>query len=119
MLSVLPELAGLDVDAIALLDTPRTFIVPLGEPHVSETRVEVDPIELRVSQTGQWWYFGVVKVTAHEANSAVTRSVYNIAPGLSAWLVPFVHRHDQAALESAHESFLRAIREQLTRTGES
>ena len=56
---------------------------------------------------------------ADEAGSAVTRSVYNIAPGLSAWLVPFVHRHDQAALESAHESFLRAIRDKLTRTGES
>ena len=119
MLSVLPELAGLDVDAIALLDAPRTFIVPLGEPPVSTTRVEVDPIELQVSQAGQWWYCGVVKVTAHGAGSAVTRSVYNIAPGLSAWLVPFVHRHDQAALESAHVLFLRAIRERVNRTSES
>jgi len=39
-------------------------------------------------------------------------------PGLSAWVVPFVHRHDQAALELAHE-FPRALREQLTRTGAS
>ena len=115
MLSVLPELSGLDVGTIVRLDTPRTFIVPLGEPPVSKTRVEVDPIERQVSQTGQWWYCGVVKVTAHAAGSAVTRAVYNVAPGLSAWLVPFVHRHDQAALEFAHESFLRASREELAR----
>lgn len=116
MLSVLPELSGLDVGTIVRLDTPRTFIVPLGEPPVSQTRVDVDPIELRVSQTGQWWYCGVVKVTAHAAGTAVTRSVYNVAPGLSAWLVPFVHRHDQVALEFAHESFLRAIGEVLTKS---
>jgi len=116
MLSVLPELSGLDLAALLQLDAPRTFIVPLGEPPVSTTRVEVDPLELQVSQAGQWWYCGVVTVTARDGGpSAVTRSVYNIAPGLSAWLVPFVHRHDQAALELAHESFLGAIREQLTR----
>ena len=117
LLSVLPEVAGLDAELIAKLGAPRTFIVPLGDPPVSKTSVEVDPVDLQVSQAGQWWYCGVVKVTAHESGSAVTRFVFNIAPGLSTWLVPLVHRHDQAALELAHDALLRAIREQLARAG--
>ena len=113
LLAVLPELAGLDRTVLGQLTQRRTFTVPIGDPAVGTTTVDVDPQRREVSQKGQWWYQGVVAVAAHTDGSTITRTIINVAPGWRRWLVPFVHRHDAHALQSQHEALLRALGERL------
>jgi hypothetical protein len=113
LLGVAPEVAGMDVAALAALDAPRTFAVPLGQPPVSMTHVAVDPVRREVSQQGGWWYRGAVAVTPHPDGSEVTRSITNVASPATGWLVRFVHRHDERAFRAAHEALLRAVASRL------
>ena len=113
LLAILPEVAGLDATMLGRLEEPRTFTVPIGQPPIGTAQVIVDPRRLEVSQKGQWWYQGVVMVTAHVNGSTVTRTINNVAPGWTGLLVPFVHRHDGGALQSQHAGLLRAIGERL------
>jgi hypothetical protein len=82
-------------------------------PPAAAVRTEVDVARHEVAQQGEWWYRGVVTVTAAASGSVVTRAIHNVAPGWSGWLVPFVHHHDEAAFRAAHEALLRAIAERL------
>jgi hypothetical protein len=113
LLGIAPEVAGLDVAALAALDAPRTFAVPLGQPPVSMTHVEVDPGRREISQQGGWWYRGAIVVTPHATGSQVTRSITNVASASTGWLVRFVHRHDPAAFHAGHVALLRALGERL------
>ena len=109
LLTMVPELAGLSPDALIDLEAPRTFAVLLGQPPVSMTHVEVDPVRRKVSQQGGWWYRGAVAVTPHANGSEVTRSITNVASPATGWLVRFVHRHDERAFRAAHEALLRGL----------
>lgn len=113
LLGILPEVAGMDLDTLVTLDASRTFDVPLGQPPVSLTHVEVDPVRREVSQQGGWWYRGAVAVTPHAKGSEVTRSITNVASPATGWLVRFVHRHDERAFRAAHEALLRAVANRL------
>jgi hypothetical protein len=113
LLTLLPEVAAMDVAALAALEAPRTFAVPLGQPPVSMTHVEVDPVRREVSQQGGWWYRGAVVVTPHPDGSQVTRSITNVASARSSWLVRFVQRHDEHAFLTAHEALLRSVASRL------
>ena len=109
LLTILPEVAGLDATMLGRLEEPRAFTVSIGQPPIGTAQVVVDPRRLEVSQKGQWWYQGVVMVTAHANGSTVTRTINNVASGWTGLLVPFVHRHDGGALQSQHAALLRAI----------
>ena len=113
LIDILPELAGLDRSMLGQLEQPRSFTVSIGEPPVGTAAVAVDPQRREVSQKGQWWYQGVVTVAPYAEGSTVTRTINNVAPGLTRWLVPFVHRHDPHALKSQHAALLRAIGQRL------
>jgi hypothetical protein len=113
LLTVLPELAGLPPDALIGLDAPRTFTVLLGSPPVATAQVAVDPLRHEVALQGEWWYRGVVAVNAAADGARITRSIHNVAPGWSGWLVPFVHRHDEQAFRTGHEALLRSIASRL------
>ena len=113
LIEILPELAGLDRSMLGQLEQPRTYTVPIGDPPVGTATVAVDPQRREVSQKGQWWYQGVVTVAPYAEGSTVTRTINNVAPGLTRWLVPFVYRHDARALQSQHEALLRAVGDQL------
>ena len=113
LLTVLPELAGLPPDALIGLDAPRTFTVPLGSPPVATAQVAVDPLRHEVAQQGEWWYRGVVALSAVPDGARMTRSIHNVAPGWSGWLVPFVHRHDEQAFRTGHEALLRSVASRL------
>jgi hypothetical protein len=113
LLTVLPELAGLPPDALIGLDAPRTFTVPLGSPPVATAQVAVDPLR-EVAQQGEWWYRGFVALSAAPDGARITRSIHNVAPGWSGWLVPFVHRHDEQAFRTGHEALLRSVASRLS-----
>ena len=113
LLTVLPELAGLPPDALIGLDAPRTFTVPLGSPPGATAQVAVDPLRHEVAQQGEWWYRGVVALSAVPDGARMTRSIHNVAPGWSGWLVPFVHRHDDRAFRTGHEALLRSVASRL------
>ena len=113
LVEILPELAGLDRTMLVRLEEPRTFTVPIGEPPIGTAAVDVDPARCEVSQKGQWWYQGVVTVTPHTEGSTVTRTINNVAPGWTRWLVAFVQRHDARLLRLQHAALLRALGDQL------
>lgn len=113
LLAILPELEGLDRTMLEQLDEPRTFTVPIGQPPIGTALVDVDALRRKMSQTGQWWYQGVVTVTAHAEGSTVTRTINNVAPWWTGWLVPFVHHHDGIGLRAQHELLLRVLGERL------
>jgi hypothetical protein len=92
-------------------------VVPELQPGaaIPGVHTDVDPARHEVAQQGQWWYRGVVRVApaARSGASEITRAIYNVAPGLSRWLVPFVHRHDARAMRAAHEALLRAVAQRI------
>ena len=113
LLTMVPELAGLSPDAPIDLEAPRTFDVPLGQPPVSMTHVEVDPVRREVSQQGGWWYRGAIVVSPNADGSQVMRSITNVASATTGWLVRFVQRHDPALFRAAHVALLQALGERL------
>jgi hypothetical protein len=97
--------------------TWEALLAVVPELHVASTvpgiRTDVDPVRPVVSQQGEWWYRGVVSVGDRGDRSEITRAIYNVAPGWTSWLVPFVHRHDAHAFRAGHEALLRALAQRL------
>ena len=90
-------------------------VVPELQPGatIPGIHTDVDPARHQIAQQGEWWYRGVVAVNAAPDGTRITRSIHNIAPGWSGWLVPFVHRHDEHAFRAAHEALLRGVASRL------
>lgn len=92
-------------------------VVPELQPGavIPGIHTDVDPARHEIAQQGEWWYRGVVSVAAaaRPGTSEVTRAIYNVAPGLSRWMVPLVHRHDARALRGSHDALLRAVAARL------
>ena len=92
-------------------------VVPELQPGatIPGIHTDVDPARHQIAQQGEWWYCGVVTVAAaaRPGASEITRAIYNVAPAVSRWMVPFVHRHDARAMRGAHEALLRAVAHRL------
>ncbi len=113
LISLSSELAGTDTSGLAHADGIQVVSVSIGQSGAITVNVEVDPQARTITMQGQWWYRGVTAVEAHGDGSLLIRRIYNIAPPLTGWMVPFVHKHDDAAFRAQHETFLQRIGVQL------
>jgi hypothetical protein len=117
LLSITPELAGQDVSQLSTGAKVYRFVAPLGEAAAGTVKVEVNPALRSIARQGQWWYRGVTSVDAATEGSEVGMRVFNVAPLITRWLVPFVHHHDAIGFRTQHQRLVEALGNHLECAG--
>lgn len=91
---------------------PRQFTATWdGDPQ--GVYVMVDNAQRSVTLQGHWWYRGVYRVEAASQGSRLLLDEYNIAPGLSRWIAPFVARGVRSQQPQTFERLLSVIGKHL------
>lgn len=101
--------------ASGVVDAPpkevwKALVRSLRESGVGE--VTVNEAERRVSLQGDWWYRGEHIVKDHDGGSLIQYHVYNIASGMTRWMVPmFAPSKDK--LRDGFQELLRGLGKSL------
>jgi len=91
---------------------PRNFTAT-WEADPKGIYVIVDMAQGSVTLQGHWWYRGTYRVEAASQGSRLLLDVYNIAPGLSRWIAPFVARGVRSQQTQTFERLLSVIGKHL------
>lgn len=70
----------------------QLFATTTGKHLEGKVTIEVDASQHSIAVQGEWWYRGIHAVEPHARGSLVIYRVYNVAPGLSRWMVPLMQR---------------------------
>ena len=99
-------------NSVTVSGGPRQFTAT-WESDPKGIYVIVDREQRSVTLQGHWWYHGVYQVEPAPQGSRLVFDVYNIAPGLSRWMVPFVARGVRSQQPKTFEGIVTAIGKEL------
>ncbi|MEV5708047.1 hypothetical protein [Actinoallomurus sp. NPDC052274] len=78
-----------------------------------EWSFEVDADQHVIGLQGSWWYRGEHAVVPHQRGSAITYSVYNVAPGGTRWLVGVTERGSETRLKGEFQQLISDVGNRL------
>jgi hypothetical protein len=113
LLAVSPLLEHVDRSMLAQGPDQQHLTTTFGDPPISRISVEIDRQGHWLATQGEWWYRGVHSVTPHEHGSLLLYRVYNIAPGMSRWLVPLATRNYHPLLQKSFQDLLHQLGDHL------